>query len=98
MIFLWVIVGYLAVLLSVPIWKSFMANSQEGFMVAGRKVFTARLAGALLRTWRGSGSFAAGTWLLLLSCKLLIGIFVLLYCTTYKYECIPIKAGYISRR
>lgn len=63
MIFLWVVIGYLVVLMSISIWKSFMIKSQEDFMVAGRKVSTARLVGTLLCTWMGSGSLLAGAGL-----------------------------------
>ncbi|TVQ07104.1 MAG: sodium:solute symporter family protein [Bacteroidetes bacterium] len=63
MIFLWVVVGYLVILMSISIWKSFMVKSQEDFMVAGRKVSTARLVGTLLCTWMGSGSLLAGAGL-----------------------------------
>jgi solute:Na+ symporter, SSS family len=63
MIFLWVVIGYLVVLMSISIWKSFMVKSQEDFMVAGRKVSTVRLVGTLLCTWMGSGSLLAGAGL-----------------------------------
>ncbi len=63
MIYLWVVVGYLVILMSISIWKSFMVKSQEDFMVAGRKVSTARLVGTLLCTWMGSGSLLAGAGL-----------------------------------
>lgn len=35
MIFLWVVIGYLVILMSISIWKSFMEKSQEDFMVNG---------------------------------------------------------------
>ena len=63
MIFLWVVVGYLFLLMSISIYKSFMVKSQEDFMVAGRSVSTARLVGTLLCTWMGSGSLLAGAGL-----------------------------------
>ena len=63
MIFLWVVIGYLVVLMSISIWKSFMIKNQEDFMVAGRKVSTVRLVGTLLCTWMGSGSLLAGAGL-----------------------------------
>ncbi len=63
MIFLWVVVGYLVILMSISIWKSFLVKNQEDFMVAGRKVSTARLVGTLLCTWMGSGSLLAGAGL-----------------------------------
>lgn len=63
MIFLWVVIGYLVLLMSISVWKSFMVKNQEDFMVAGRKVSTARLVGTLLCTWMGSGSLLAGAGL-----------------------------------
>ncbi len=63
MIFFWVVIGYLVFLMSISIWKSFMVKNQEDFMVAGRKVSTARLVGTLLCTWMGSGSLLAGAGL-----------------------------------
>ncbi|MFW5707002.1 MAG: sodium:solute symporter family protein [Bacteroidota bacterium] len=63
MIFLWVVIGYLVILMSISIWKSFMIKNQEDFMVAGRKVSTAKLVGTLLCTWMGSGSLLAGAGL-----------------------------------
>lgn len=63
MIFLWVVIGYLVLLMGISVWKSFMVKSQEDFMVAGRKVPTARLVGTLLCTWMGSGSLLAGAGL-----------------------------------
>lgn len=63
MIFLWVVIGYLVLLMSISVWKSFMVKNQEDFMVAGRKVSTVRLVGTLLCTWMGSGSLLAGAGL-----------------------------------
>ncbi len=63
MIFLWVVVGYLVLLMAISIRKSFLIKNQEDFMVAGRKVSTAKLVGTLLCTWMGSGSLLAGAGL-----------------------------------
>lgn len=63
MIFLWVVVGYLVLLMVISIRKSFLIKNQEDFMVAGRKVSTAKLVGTLLCTWMGSGSLLAGAGL-----------------------------------
>ncbi len=63
MIFLWVVIGYLVLLMSISIYKSFMVKNQEDFMVAGRSVSTPRLVGTLLCTWMGSGSLLAGAGL-----------------------------------
>ncbi len=63
MIFLWVVIGYLVLLMGISVYKSFMVKNQEDFMVAGRSVSTARLVGTLLCTWMGSGSLLAGAGL-----------------------------------
>ncbi len=63
MIFLWVVIGYLVILMGISVYKSFMVKNQEDFMVAGRSVSTARMVGTLLCTWMGSGSLLAGAGL-----------------------------------
>lgn len=63
MIFFIVVVGYLILLMSISIWKSFLVKNQEDFMVAGRSVSTPKLVGTLLCTWMGSGSLLAGAGL-----------------------------------
>ncbi len=63
MIFLFIVIGYLVVLMSISVWKSFIVKNQEDFMVAGRSVSTAKLVGTLLCTWMGSGSLLAGAGL-----------------------------------
>lgn len=63
MIFLWVAIGYLVLLMSISIFKSFLVKGQEDFMVAGRSVSTVRLVGTLLCTWMGAGSLLAGAGL-----------------------------------
>jgi len=63
MIFLYVVLGYLALLMFISVWKSRAVKSQEDFMVAGRGVPTYKLVGTLLCTWIGSGSLLAGAGL-----------------------------------
>jgi SSS family solute:Na+ symporter/sodium/proline symporter len=63
MIFLYVVMGYLALLMFISIWKSRAIKNQEDFMVAGRSVPTYKLVGTLLCTWIGSGSLLAGAGL-----------------------------------
>lgn len=63
MIYLWFVIAYLALLMSISIRKSFLVKGQEDFMVAGRSVPTYRLVGTLLCTWIGSGSLLAGAGL-----------------------------------
>ncbi|HAC16209.1 MAG TPA: hypothetical protein DCE78_09765, partial [Bacteroidetes bacterium] len=63
MIFLYVVLGYLALLMFISIQKSRVVKSQEDFMVAGRSVPTYKLVGTLLCTWIGSGSLLAGAGL-----------------------------------
>jgi solute:Na+ symporter, SSS family len=63
MIFLWVAIGYLVILMTISISKSFLVRGQDDFMVAGRSVSTPRLVATLLCTWMGSGSLLAGAGL-----------------------------------
>lgn len=63
MIFLWVAIGYLVLLMSISVFKSFFVKGQEDFMVAGRSVSTVKLVGTLLCTWMGAGSLLAGAGL-----------------------------------
>jgi solute:Na+ symporter, SSS family len=63
MIFLYVVVGYLALLMFISVRKSLVIKNQEDFMVAGRSVPTYKLVGTLLCTWIGSGSLLAGAGL-----------------------------------
>ncbi|MDG5800529.1 sodium:solute symporter family protein [Marinilabiliaceae bacterium ANBcel2] len=49
--------------MAISIRKSFIVKNQEDFMVAGRKVSTAKLVGTLLCTWLGSGTLLAGAGL-----------------------------------
>jgi solute:Na+ symporter, SSS family len=63
MIFLWIVLGYLALLMGISIYKSFAVKGQDDFMVAGRSVPTYKLVGTLLCTWIGSGSLLAGAGL-----------------------------------
>jgi SSS family solute:Na+ symporter/sodium/proline symporter len=63
MIFLYVVVGYLTLLMFISVRKSLFIKNQEDFMVAGRSVPTYKLVGTLLCTWIGSGSLLAGAGL-----------------------------------
>jgi solute:Na+ symporter, SSS family len=63
MIYLYVVFGYLTLLMGISIAKSFLIKNQEDFMVAGRAVPTYKLVGTLLCTWIGSGSLLAGAGL-----------------------------------
>ncbi len=63
MIYLWIVLGYLALLMGISIFKSYAIKNQSDFMVAGRSVSTSRLVGTLLCTWMGSGSLLAGAGL-----------------------------------
>ncbi len=63
MIFLWVVLGYLSLLMGISVYKSFAVKGQDDFMVAGRTVPTYKLVGTLLCTWIGSGSLLAGAGL-----------------------------------
>lgn len=63
MIFLWIVLGYLSLLMGISIYKSFAVKGQDDFMVAGRSVPTYKLVGTLLCTWIGSGSLLAGAGL-----------------------------------
>ncbi|MDI6401241.1 sodium:solute symporter family protein [Balneolaceae bacterium ANBcel3] len=63
MIFFVAVIGYLILLMSISIYKSFLVKNQEDFMVAGRSVSTPKLVGTLLCTWMGAGSLLAGAGL-----------------------------------
>jgi solute:Na+ symporter, SSS family len=63
MIFLWIVLSYLALLMGISVYKSFAVKGQDDFMVAGRSVPTYKLVGTLLCTWIGSGSLLAGAGL-----------------------------------
>ncbi len=55
MVFIYTIIGYLVVLLTLGIVLSFRVKSQEGFMVANRQLTAPVLVATLLATWIGSG-------------------------------------------
>lgn len=57
------IVVYLAILISVGLYKSRSVKTQDDFMVAGRKTSALFLAGTLVCTWVGSGSLFGGSGL-----------------------------------
>jgi SSS family solute:Na+ symporter/sodium/proline symporter len=60
MVYLWVIVLYLAFLIGVSFHRSRGVKTQDDFMVAGRRVPWQMLVGTLVATWIGSGSLFAG--------------------------------------
>ena len=60
MIYIWVVIGYLAFLIGVSLYKSRAVETQDDFMVAGRAVPWQMLVGTLVATWIGSGSLFAG--------------------------------------
>jgi SSS family solute:Na+ symporter/sodium/proline symporter len=55
MVFLFTIIGYLIVLLSIGVFLSKRIRKKEDFLVAGRKLTAPILVGTLLATWIGSG-------------------------------------------
>ncbi len=63
MLFFATILGYVAVLMGVGLWKSRTTKTQDDFMVAGRRVSTWYLVGTLVCTWVGSGSLFGGAGL-----------------------------------
>jgi SSS family solute:Na+ symporter/sodium/proline symporter len=63
MFYIWVVVGYLALLFVVGLSKMRSVKTQEDFMVAGRKTPTLFLVGTLVCTWIGSGSLFGGAGL-----------------------------------
>ena len=54
------IIGYIAIIMGVSIWKSRGVKDQEDFMVAGRSVSAWLLVGTLVCTWIGAGSLLGG--------------------------------------
>jgi SSS family solute:Na+ symporter/sodium/proline symporter len=58
--YLWVILGYLLVLMGFNLYRSRRIKTQEDFMVAGRKLSLTTMVFTLVCTWIGSGTFIAG--------------------------------------
>ncbi|WP_049921144.1 sodium:solute symporter family protein [Halopiger djelfimassiliensis] len=58
---LYIVAGYLVVMLGVGVWAYGKTNTAEDFMVAGRSLGTVVIAGTLLATWMGSGSVTGGS-------------------------------------
>jgi len=58
--YLYVILAYLLVLAGFNFYRSKQVNSQEDFMVAGRKLSLTVMVFTLVCTWIGSGTFIAG--------------------------------------
>jgi SSS family solute:Na+ symporter/sodium/proline symporter len=63
MFYLWIVIGYLALLFVVGASKARSVKNQDDFMVAGRKTPTYLLVGTLICTWIGSGSLFGGAGL-----------------------------------
>jgi solute:Na+ symporter, SSS family len=57
---LWVILGYLAVLMGFNIVRSKTVKTKDDFMVAGRSLSIRVMVFTLICTWIGSGTFIAG--------------------------------------
>ena len=63
MVLLWIVFGYLLVLVSIGVYRSRKVSNQTDFMVAGRSVPTWILVLTLISTWIGSGSLIGGSGL-----------------------------------
>ena len=63
MLYLYVILVYLALLIVVGAWRSRTVKTEADFMVAGRRLGAGVLVGTLLATWIGSGSLFGGAGL-----------------------------------
>jgi Na+/proline symporter len=59
-LYLWLILGYLAVLMALNFIRARRVKSQEDFMVAGRTLSVPVMVFTLVCTWIGSGTFIAG--------------------------------------
>jgi SSS family solute:Na+ symporter/sodium/proline symporter len=59
-VYLWLILGYLAVLMALNFLRARRVKSQEDFMVAGRTLSVPVMVFTLVCTWIGSGTFIAG--------------------------------------
>jgi Na+/proline symporter len=55
-----IILGYLAALTVMNVWKSRRVRSQDDMMLAGRQINVYKLVFTLICTWIGSGTFIAG--------------------------------------
>ncbi|ELY72042.1 sodium:solute symporter family protein [Natrinema pallidum] len=60
MTLLYIVAGYLAVMLGVGVWAYGETETAEDFMVAGRSLGAVVIAGTLLATWMGSGTVTGG--------------------------------------
>jgi len=58
--YLWVIVGYLALLTAFNFYRARKVKTQDDFMVAGRSLSLTKMVFTLVCTWIGSGTFIAG--------------------------------------
>jgi solute:Na+ symporter, SSS family len=59
-LYLWLILGYLVVLMALNFLRARRVKSQEDFMVAGRTLSVPVMVFTLVCTWIGSGTFIAG--------------------------------------
>ncbi|MBI5480648.1 MAG: sodium:solute symporter family protein [Deltaproteobacteria bacterium] len=59
-LYLWLILGYLVVLMALNFIRARRVKSQEDFMVAGRTLSVPVMVFTLVCTWIGSGTFIAG--------------------------------------
>jgi Na+/proline symporter len=59
-LYLWLILGYLVVLMALNFIRARRVKSQEDFMVAGRSLSVPVMVFTLVCTWIGSGTFVAG--------------------------------------
>ena len=59
-LYLWLILGYLLVLMALNFIRARRVKSQEDFMVAGRTLSVPVMVFTLVCTWIGSGTFIAG--------------------------------------
>ncbi|SDQ51530.1 sodium:solute symporter family protein [Natronobacterium texcoconense] len=57
---LYIVAGYLVVMLGVGVWAYGKTNTAEDFMVAGRSLGAVIIAGTLMATWMGSGTVTGG--------------------------------------
>jgi Na+/proline symporter len=59
-LYLWLILGYLGVLMALNFVRARQVKNQEDFMVAGRRLSVPVMVFTLVCTWIGSGTFIAG--------------------------------------
>ncbi len=62
-IYLIVVIGYLALMVAISIWRSLGVKNQKDFMVGGREVSAFLMVTTLVATWTGAGSLIGGAGL-----------------------------------